>query len=29
MTLAELYEVAEGREPETPQPAGFGFARAR
>ncbi len=29
MTLAELYEVAEGREPETAQPAGFGFARAR
>jgi len=28
MTLAELYEVAEGREPEAPQTAGFGFARA-
>jgi len=28
MTLAELYAVAEGREPEAPQAAGFGFARA-
>jgi len=28
MTLAELYEIAEGRKPDAPPPAAFGFARA-